>query len=86
LEEAVQVLLEKRRVAVADAKAFPHSVTKNETCIEDAHHGFGSWDEPTVDRDQYLRVARVILVVVCSMRRRHCAIIAALRRQRVISP
>jgi hypothetical protein len=48
----------------ADAQPLPHAVAEHETGVEDAHDGLSARQEPAVDVDQDLRVARVVGMVV----------------------
>ena len=62
--EAVEVLVEERDAAVDDAQALPHAVSEHEACIQHRDCRLGARHQLSVDRDQYVRVARIVDVGV----------------------
>ncbi len=59
-----QMRPKKRNTAIMEAKALPNSIAKDEARIEDGHRRLRARYQFTVDRDENIRISRVVFVSV----------------------
>ena len=64
LEQAVQVFVDKRPVAVMQPEPFPDAIAHQKAAVVDTYRGLGPRHDATIDVDEDIRVALVFLGLV----------------------
>ncbi len=67
LPEPVQMLIQKRGATGMNTQSLPDAVAQNESTIENRNGGLGPRDEFAIKRNENIRIAGVIDVIVRAM-------------------